>query len=190
VISGSVALHKSSETSRASGNEARTHIPSSQNASLGTCKRVLGIGDSFGELAFVQGRAHPTAAISRSKSTMIVLRRGDMQPHSIARMLSFVANPRSQSMDDVFSKDVSDRNENDILLLINYLEMNPFLKHMAYPIMVDCAHSIVRHQVDSGNTLRPGVYAIYHHFSGIYDNKRGKKSDTHDDDDDDTSDTP
>lgn len=156
VISGSVALHKSNETSGASGVEPRAKTTSSQkeSACLGPCKRVLGIGDSFGELAFVQGRAHPTASISRSKSTMIVLRRGGMQPHSIARMLSFVANPRSQSMDEVFAKDVSDRNENDILLLINYLEMNPFLKQMAYPIMVDAAHSILRHQVDCGKTLR------------------------------------
>jgi CRP-like cAMP-binding protein len=149
VIFGSVALHKSNEESGSEKNSFNTNSASH----LGPCRRVLGVGDSFGELAFVQEHAHPSSAVARSRSTLIVLRRREMLPQTIARILSFVTSPRNATMDSVFEKDLADRNEKDILLLINYLEMNPFLRRMAYPNMVECAHSILRHQVSAGQPL-------------------------------------
>lgn len=62
VISGSVAMHK------------RDAVPgegSGGDASQGVCKRVMGIGDSFGELSFVQGRTYPATVVARTKTVLI-----------------------------------------------------------------------------------------------------------------------
>ena len=115
------------------------------------CRRVLGVGDSFGELAFVQGRPHPTSAIARSDSMLITLRRSNMSPQSVSRMLSLIEKP--YGMDSVFDKDISDRNEKDILLLVNYLEINPFLKQLAYPALIACARTALRHKLMAGEPL-------------------------------------
>jgi CRP-like cAMP-binding protein len=154
VVSGSVALHRT-DASTGAGETDKQDARSNQSSHTwaGPCRRVLGVGDSFGELAFMQGRAHPTSAIARAQSTLIAMRQVEMEAHAVARMLSFVANPRSEAMEEVFAKDVHDRNEKDIMLLINYLEMNPFLKELLYPVMVDCAHSILRHEVPVGQQL-------------------------------------
>jgi len=62
VISGSVAMHKKdSVPGEGSGGDAN----------LGECKRVMGIGDSFGELSFVQGRTYPATCVARAKTVMI-----------------------------------------------------------------------------------------------------------------------
>ena len=37
-----------------------------------------------------------------------------------------------QVMDSVFEKLLEDRNEKDIMLLVNYLEKNPFLANIGY----------------------------------------------------------
>ena len=158
IVSGSVALHKSQDDAAAADKHShRAPSARSKALKLGPCTRVLGIGDSFGELAFVQARRHPTSAITRSRSTVIAIRRTDMEAEAVDRMVSFVANPRSNAMDEVFAKEIADRNEKDMLLLINYLEMNPLLKQLSYSTMLECAHSILRHNVPAAQPLRPGL---------------------------------
>ena len=149
VMSGSVALH-----SYTSGSEHHhSHHTRSRGIKVGPCRRVLGVGDSFGELAFVQGRPHPTSAIARSDSMLITLRRSNMSPQSVSRMLSLIEKPYGETMDSVFDKDISDRNEKDILLLVNYLEINPFLKQLAYPALIACARTALRHKLMAGEPL-------------------------------------
>jgi len=150
VVSGSVALH-----SRTPGSELpRANQAHSKLLNLGPCRRVLGVGDSFGELAFVQSRSQPTSAIARSDSTIIALRRSDMPPQSVSRMVALIENPRGETVEEVFEKDIADRNEKDILLLVNYFEMNPFLKQLAYPALIACTRIALLHKLKVGEHLR------------------------------------
>jgi len=84
---------------------------------------------------------------------LITLRRSNMSPQSVSRMLSLIEKPYGETMDSVFDKDISDRNEKDILLLVNYLEINPFLKQLEYPALIACARTALRHKLMAGEPL-------------------------------------
>ena len=150
IVAGSVSLHKAKD----GVSDKHNHGDVNPHSWVGPCRRVLGIGDSFGELAFIQSRPHPTSAVARTVSTLITISRRDIESAIMPRMISFMENPSVEAMQDVFAKDVSDRNEKDILLLLNYLEMNPFLKQFSYPALVDCAHHLLRHDVPAGQHFR------------------------------------
>jgi hypothetical protein len=146
VISGSVALHRlEGKGGQANGHgHGRGGETSGIIARFGRCARVLGVGDSFGELSFVQGRAHPTTAVVRTECACLVIYGARISPVTRRRIAVVVENPQPETMDEVFAKAVEDRNEKDIMLLVNYLEKNPFFEGVGYARMLDCASSVTR----------------------------------------------
>jgi len=150
VISGSVALHRlEGKGGQANGHgqwhgHARGGETSGIIARFGRCARVLGVGDSFGELSFVQGRAHPTTAVVRTECACLVIDGARISPVTRRRIAMVVENPQPETMDEVFAKAVEDRNEKDIMLLVNYLEKNPFFAGVGYARLLDCASSVTR----------------------------------------------
>jgi hypothetical protein len=61
-------------------------------------------------------------------------------------MVKLIQSPRSESIASVFQKDVDDRNDKDVMLLVNYCESNAFLCKLAYPVIEYVAH-VVRREV-------------------------------------------
>jgi len=77
-----------------------------------------------------------------------------MPPQCVSRMVALIENPRGETVEEVFEKDIADRNEKDILLLVNYFEMNPFLKQLAYPALIACTRIALLHKLKVGEHLR------------------------------------
>lgn len=148
-ISGSIALHKLASKG-VPGDSEHSFGKDNVVEKYGSCTRVLGIGDSFGELAFVQGRTHPTTAFTRTDCVVLCIDREELDTYTVQRIQSFVSSPRKEVIDGVFRKPMEDRNENDVMLLINYMELNPFMKPLSYPVMIDCAHTITRQVGEPG----------------------------------------
>lgn len=92
-ISGSVALHKLNAKAASAESEGISKT-NSVVEKYGSCSRVLGIGDSFGELAFVQGRAHPTTAFTRNTTILICIEREKLDAYTVQQVQAFVSSPR------------------------------------------------------------------------------------------------
>ena len=153
IISGSAALHSRKDITfgqplvysgeRHEGGALRTEILKDPTQ-YGGCNRVLGIGDSFGETAFLHLREHLATAITRTHAVMIKVRREGLSKAVWQQLSEFVVTPSVNALNRVFSKEIEDRNENDTMLLVNSLGANPFFSKMSYHALVECAQSFRR----------------------------------------------
>ena len=80
----------------------------------------------------------------RTECACLVIYGARISPVTRRRIAVVVENPQPETMDEVFAKAVEDRNEKDIMLLVNYLEKNPFFEGVGYARMLDCASSVTR----------------------------------------------
>ena len=143
VIQGSVAMHQRN----AEGSLAEDDI--------GVCKRVMGIGDSFGELAFVQGRPYAATVIARTDTKMIRMDRQLLSPLVEGRLHKFVETPRIEVVEAVFEKEIDDRNDNDVMILVNYCENNPFFRCLSFPVIEYITHVLRRVTYSAGTMIPP-----------------------------------
>jgi CRP-like cAMP-binding protein len=156
IVSGSAALHSRKDSSlnlgqvsnyseRHDANTSRIERGSSQ---YGRCMRVLGIGDSFGESAFLHLKEHLATAITRTNSVMIQVHRDLLSKAVWQQLAEFVGTPSSDTMNRIFAKELEDRNENDTTLLVNCLAVNPFFSKMSYHGLIECAQAFRRTDKD------------------------------------------
>jgi len=65
-------------------------------------------------------------------------------------MLKLVEHPRSEVVDEVFEKNIEDRNDNDMMILVNYCENNKFFKSLSFPVIEQIAHVVRRQNYQVG----------------------------------------
>ena len=160
IVSGSAALHSRKEVTyghsvsiaaeKHEGGSARAEKDFSQ---YGRCTRVLGIGDSFGETAFLHVKEHLATAITRTNAVMIKVSRNLLSNVVWQQLSEFVGTPPAEALNRVFAKELEDRNENDTMLLVNSLTVNPFFKKMSYQALIECAQSFRRTDARSKNQI-------------------------------------
>ncbi len=169
IVSGSAALHSRKDASLSSGQVSiysERHDSSSSRiergcSQYGRCMRVLGIGDSFGETAFLHLKEHLATAITRTNAVMIQVHRALLSKAVWQQLAEFVGTPSSDTMNRIFSKELEDRNENDTTLLVNCLAVNPFFSKMSYHGLIECAQSFRRIGEDSEAGIKVTEDAVH-----------------------------
>ena len=76
--------------------------------------------------------------------------RKKLSPVVESRMLKLVEHPRNEVVDEVFEKNIEDRNDNDVMILVNYCENNKFFKSLSFPVIEQIAHVVRRQNYQVG----------------------------------------